>query len=281
MDIPGKNLDNVFKEALVLFKDKTLDFLGLTGVAAIGDALRSESVQIEVTWEFQDLAFATQDGRGVNFETEADLSKDDLLRFGGYNISLSRVHKREFITVIFVINLASLTEIKTEQLHFTPKIVHCSKVDADAILDRLKNAISTGQPINELEAIYLPLFHSKSLTPTKLFIESAELIKSTQMDDSLKQKVLTLLITISGKVVDRAELLALAEEVRRMGNVVIEVFEELGREDGRKREKEEIARKMLDKNMDMLDIIDITGLNTEQIREIRDAMRGESVSAAV
>jgi len=122
MDVPSKNLDNVFKEALVLFKDKTLNFLGLAGIAPIGESLRSENVQIEVTWEFQDLVFATQDGRGVNFETEADLSKDDLLRFGGYNISLNRVHKREFITVIFVMNPTSLTELKTEQLHFVPSV---------------------------------------------------------------------------------------------------------------------------------------------------------------
>jgi len=146
------------------------------------------------------------------------------------------------------------------------------------MLAKLKRAIIAGKPINELEAIYLPLFHSKNLTPTKLFIESAELIKSAHMDDSLKQKVLTLLITISGKIVNRAELLALAEEVRIMGNVVIEVFEELGREEGRKKEKEDIARKMLVKDMDVLDVIDVTGLSTERVREIRDAVRVNPVS---
>jgi len=277
VDIPGKNLDNVFKEALVLFKNKTLDFLGLTGIAPIGESLRSEAVQIEVTWEFQDLAFATQDGRGLNFETEAHLSYDDLLRFGGYNISLSRVHKREFVTVIFGINPTSLIEVKTEQLHFMPKIIHCSKIDADAMLSRLKKAIASGQPINELEAIYLPLFHSKGLTPTKLFIESAELIKSTQLEDNLKQKMLTLLITLSGKIVDRVELLALAEEVRRMGNVVIEVFEELGEKKGVERQQEESARKMLSDGLDVLDIIRYTGIDAERLYKIREIVHAQTV----
>ena len=32
MDIPHTNIDAVFKESLTLFKNKTLDFLGLTGI---------------------------------------------------------------------------------------------------------------------------------------------------------------------------------------------------------------------------------------------------------
>jgi len=42
MDIPSHNLDNVFKESLSLFKDKTLDFLGLTGIAPITEHLGAE-----------------------------------------------------------------------------------------------------------------------------------------------------------------------------------------------------------------------------------------------
>jgi len=62
VNIPHRNYDYVFKEALVLFKDKTLDFLGLTDIAPIGDSLSTESVGIEINWEFKDLVFATQDG---------------------------------------------------------------------------------------------------------------------------------------------------------------------------------------------------------------------------
>ena len=153
MDIPAQNLDKVFKESLSLFKGKTLDFLGLSGIAPITEHLGTESIQVEVVWEFADLAFATKDGLGLHLEEEADLSNDDLLRFLGYNVNMSRAHKREFRTVVFVKNQTNLTAVKTEQVRFSPIIVQCSKIDADAILARLRQAVASGQPINELEAI--------------------------------------------------------------------------------------------------------------------------------
>jgi hypothetical protein len=277
MNIPHRNYDPVFKEALVLFKDKSLDFLGLIGIAPIEDSLSAETVEIDINWEFIDLAFSTKDGRGIHFEEEVDLSPDDLLRFGGYNINLSRVHKREFVTVIFVKNPTTLNEVKTEQLHFSPRIVQCSKIDADHVLSKLKKAVSAGEPINELEAIYLPLFNSKELTPTDLFMESAGLIKAMQTDDNRKRKMLALLITLSGKIVERQIILDMAEEVRNMGNVIIEVFEEIGEKRGAERREEEIARKMLSMGMDTLDIIEATGLSTERIRKMRESLRSEAV----
>ena len=60
-----------------------------------------------------------------------------------------------------------------------------------------------------------------------------------------------------------------------MGNVIFEYLEERGAE----RKQEEIARKMLDKDMDVLDIIDVTGLTTERIRELRENLSKERVFA--
>ena len=58
-----------------------------------------------------------------------------------------------------------------------------------------------------------------------------------------------------------------------MGNVIIEYFEELGAE----RQKEEIAKNMLAKGMDVLDIIEVTGLSIERMREIRETMQAKAV----
>ena len=274
MKIPHTNVDFVFKESISIFTGKALDFLGLSGIAPIVEHLGTESVHIEVTWEFKDLAFGTQDGRGLHLEEEINLSLDDLYRFVGYNSSLSRVHKREFVTVIFVKNPTELTEIETEQLHFKPVVVQCSKIDADAILAKLRKAIADGKPINELEAIYLPLFYSVELTPTELFTESTEIIKAMQADDNHKRKVLTLLITLCGKIVDRVQADAVIEEIVKMGNVIFERLEERSREC----EREEIAKKMLSMGMDVLDIIEATGISVEEVRKMRDSVRGEEIT---
>lgn len=275
MKIPHTNVDLAFKESFSVFKGKVLDFLGFTGISPITEYLGTESVQIEIKWEFIDLAFATQDGRGLHFEEEIDLSEDDLYRFVGYNSSLTRVHKREFVTVIFVINPTTLKGIKTEQLDFKPIIVQCSEIDADAILSKLRKAIADGEPINELEAIYLPLFHSKTLSPSELFSESAELIKAMQTEDSHKRKVLTLLATLCGKVVDPAQLTAIIEEVRMKGNKIFERLEEIGAE----RVQETTAKKMLLDNLDVLDIIRYTGIDAERLNKIRESVRQEAVTA--
>ena len=70
MEQVHKNYDPVFKEALVLYKDKALDFLGLTGIDPITESLRTESVEIEIKIAFRDLTFGLGDGRGANFEND-------------------------------------------------------------------------------------------------------------------------------------------------------------------------------------------------------------------
>ena len=47
---------------------------------------------------------------------------------------------------------------------------------------------------------------------------------------------------------------------------------------GVEREREEIARKMLTKGMDILDILEVTGLSPERIREMREIIRIETAS---
>jgi hypothetical protein len=296
MDNIHMNYDAVLKDALTLFKDKTLDFLGLHGIPPITEPLSTELIGVEVNKDIIDLAFGLSDGCGLHIEEEVDLSHDDLLRFGVYHLNLNRAHKREFITVIFVKNPVKVSELRTGQLTFTPIIVRCSQLDADAILAKLKTAITNGEPFNELELIYLPLFNSINYTPTELFHESAKLITALQADDKLRQKIAALLITLAGKVVDESVLDKYLEEVKLMGNPVIDYFVKIGKEEGIKlgeergeerglrlgeergeergrnlgeeRKEAETAMKMLIKGYGVQEILDITGISRERLNQI-------------
>jgi hypothetical protein len=275
-----RNYDAVFKDAMVLFKDKTLDFLGLQGIPPITEPLGTEVVKVEVDTNILDLTFGLQDRRGLHLEEEVDLSFDDMLRIGGYHLDLSRVYKREFITVIFVKNPVYIDKIKTEQFIFAPIIVQCSQIDADKALIKLKAAIVNGEPVNELELIYLLLFKSIKYNPTELFNESAKLITSMKVEDQHKQKIAALLIVLAGKVVDKTVLERYAEEVKRMGNAVLEYFEELGEvrgkklgeelgeERGKKIKEAETAARMLSKGYSSNDILELTGITKERLNEI-------------
>jgi len=104
-------------------------------------------------------------------------------------------------------------------------------------------------------------------------VESIELIKAMHTDDNHKRKALTLLATLCGKVVDRAQLEAAIEEVLKMGNVVFEYLEERGE----KRKQEEIAKKMLSDGFDVLDIIRYTGIDATRLNQLRESLRNEAV----
>ena len=275
MEYIHQNYDAVFKESFVLFKDRALDFLGLTDIPPITESLITETVEIKIA--IRDLVFGTQDGKGLNFESEVDLSNDDLLRFCNYNIGLRQVYNREFDTIVFVKNPTTLTGIHTKQLEFKPIIVQCSKFDADMMLDRLKKDIAANKPVNELELVYLPLFRSIKYSPTEIFKESTSLIKYLQVDSDRKQKIYALSIVLANKVVDKDQLDAALEEVLKMGNIILETVEEYGRKKGKEEEKVEIARKMLNLGIDMLDIIEATGLSAERLREIRDTTHSKAV----
>ena len=275
MDVPHRNYDLGFKEAMTLFKDKALDFFGIDGIDIITESLATESVEVEVKSLFRDLVFATSKGKGLHFEEEIALSEDDLWRFLDYNVSLYRIHKRVFDTVIFVKESTTLAGIDHERLTFKPIIVQCANIDADAMLEELKRDIGDGKLVNELKLVYLPLFHGKNLDATGLFLESTKLIRSMKVENQFKQKVLSLAVLIAGKVVDPKVLNQIYEEVRLMGtgNVILDVAEEYGA----KRNMEEVARKMLSDNLDILDIIKYTGIDADRLRDIRESLRSEAV----
>jgi hypothetical protein len=278
-----KNYDAVFKDALTLFKDKTLDFLGLHDIPPITEPLSAEFVDVDVKTNILDLVFGLQDSRGLHIEEEVDLTYNDLLRIGGYHLDLCRTYTREFITVIFAKNPVRINGIRTGQLTFEPVIVQCSDFDADAILEKLKTAVSGGEPVNELELIYLPLFKSVRCTPTELFTESTKLITAMRADDKAKHKMAALLIVLCGKVVDKAVLEKYAEEIRHMKNAVIEFLMKLGEEDGiklgeergmklgeerRKLKETETVLKMLSRGLSSEDIIYYTGISQERLDQI-------------
>jgi len=273
-----KNYDAVFKEALTLFKDKALDFLGITGIAPITEPLATEGVQVDIKSEFRDLVFATQGEYGLHLEEEVNLSADDLLRFCNYNVGLQRTYKRPFITVVLVKNPTALQEINTPYLMFRPIVVQCANINADKILDNLRADIDAGKPINELQLIYLPLFASTKYNPVELFKESTQLIHKMQTNDNERRKLYALVTVLSKKIVPKDMMKKYLREVDMRDNVIIQAAEEIGAERERKRERERMAIILLKDGIDVLDVIKYTLLSVDEVRELRDAVRREEAA---
>ena len=106
--------------------------------------------------------------------------------------------------------------------------------------------------IDKLRIIkHIIIIQSVIHSPTGLFKESVNIIKELRASETLKQKIYALLIVLAGKVVDPAQLESAWEEVKLMGNKILEYAEErclkLGEERGLKRgenlKAEEVTKK--------------------------------------
>ena len=261
-----RNYDAVFKDAMTLFKGKTLDFLGLGNFPEIEEVLGTEQAELSVISEFSELNFGLADGRGAHAEMEVDITKPDLYRFCSYNVHSSRTHKREFITVIFTLKTPAHTCIDTECLKFTPVIVDCSQKDADAGLEELKTKIRNGEPVNELSLIYLPLFKSKSLRPVELLKEAALLVRELNAEETMKQKILALMLVVSNKVVNADELEKIWKEHGKMMN--LKIFDVV-RKDGLEEGLERGAVNMLKKNYPAEEVASVMGISLEKVLSLK------------
>ena len=228
------NYDSVFKDAMLLFKDKALDFYGLDGALQITEPLKTEAKEIVVTTEFSDLNFMLNNGIGLHTEEETSVSFDDLMRFCGYNVHLARSYKTEFITVILTNIAPSVSSINHSCLMFHPIIVNLGTRDADSTIQRLRRQISDKTPINELEIVYLSLYHSTNLQPVEILKQCAELISQVDASDDHKRKLAALTLVASNKVVAKEDLERIWEDVKNMTKLkILEVAEEQGEIRGR------------------------------------------------
>ncbi|MCL1996012.1 MAG: hypothetical protein FWG63_07400 [Defluviitaleaceae bacterium] len=279
------NQDKVFKEALDLFLNKSLDFFGIEQI--LTEILSTETTETTTKKSFADNAFKTATNEGVHFESEADISEADLIRFCSSNIDLTRKHKLPFTTIILTPKRPKHTYYNKGSIKFMPKIIVLSELNADAVLENFHN----GKPINELEMIYLPLYSSKTKTKAEL-LDAAIKIASVS---KYKDKIFALQTLLMSTFMDRETLLEILEDnmFKLENNPAIEFFiqkgMERGREEGIQQGMErgmqqgiaEAQRKsiavMLKYNLPVEGIAKELGVNTEIVEEVRSNMNSEHV----
>ena len=273
-----QNYDAVFKDALTLYKDKSLDFFGLD-LPKIIEPLATETKEIIVRTKISDMTFKLEFNTGAHFEEEVELSYDDLCRFCIENAELRRLYKMDFITVIFTMRETENISIDGESLKFYPKIINCTKWDGDSILSKLQYNIENGLEINELEMIYLPLFGSKTKKPIELLKAGKDLLLKSKTDSISKQKIMALMLLVSNKFVEKAELESIWEEFKMVAELkIVQIAEEKGMEKGMKKGMEkgmekgeeqgiEKVIKMIENGYTLDDVKKILGFKAAQMAQ--------------
>ena len=263
-----QNKDKVFKESLALFVGKTLDFFDSTLQGLITEILATEVTETTTQKAFADLAFLLSTGRGVHFEMEDDVSLDDILRFAGYNIWLTRMHKIPFLTVILTVNRSKLTGYSTQGHAFNPIIICLKDRDADATLQKLQKKLEKGEPINEIELLYMPLYGSKSGKSMYEILDGAIKLTAKIPQKTTKNKLQSLLLLQTSKFANEKEFIKVLEDNEMIleGNLAVKVLEERGFKKG----IAQAATTMLKKGIDAQSIADMLDKPIDWVQDLQN-----------
>jgi len=279
--INHQNNDLVFKEAFSIFNNRSLAFLGID-LPPISSFLVTEIPEVETTDDMMDLNFRLEDGSILHIEEEMNLSKRDLIRFAHYDLRLYHYYDAPVHTVVLTpADSSSGTKVlDIGSLQYNVLQIVLSDRDGDALLSQMRAALEKGEPVNELELIFLPLMKSR-LTKTELLRRTIDLEKQLPKKD-LRNKVRELTLILADKIVDQKILDELWEELRMFK--VVKYAEEKGMEKGlekgikkgmekgKKQERETVAKNMLSLGIDDELIIKATGLDQSIIDKLKKSL---------
>jgi len=228
--ISYQNYDFTLKNALEIFQDKTLDFLDET-LPKIRTSLKTEYKEIMTKTDIMDLNFLLEDGTILQLEEEANISKEDMVRFAYYNLILYKTYKSKVKTIILTVdkNQKEDVSIDSGSVKFNPKIINIGKKDGDKRLKEIKKMIMENRPINEIELVFLPIMDTckKRIDFLK---EIVMLEKELPYSAREKEKLIAMTLVAGNKFVEKEEISNIWEEIKML--TFMEYAEEKGLEKG-------------------------------------------------
>ena len=275
------NQDKVIKEALEIYKGKTLEFLDEELEGEVVEILSSEITETITKKAYSENAFKLSTNEGLQVEWEAEISMTDMMRFASYNIDLSRKHKIPFVTVIVTAKTHKIKGYQNPSLTFAPRIINLKGRDADLAIRQIEEKLSKGESINELQLIYLPLYGSKSgKTVAELLKLALKLAPRVAKEDFELNKLQSLLVLLCGSIVSKEEMSRILEDNRMKieGNTALEILGEWRFEQGIEQGIMLVVKNLIMRNFDLSQISELTGLSMEKLREIKAEMNSDQAN---
>ncbi|OQA56476.1 MAG: hypothetical protein BWY45_01805 [Euryarchaeota archaeon ADurb.Bin294] len=118
--------------------------------------------------------------------------------------------------------------IDTGCLHYSVTHQIIRGRNGDEVLERIHNEIAIGNPVNELELIFVPLMESR-LPVKELLLETIKLEKEIR-DENIKNKVIALTMVMANRLVEAELLEKIWEEVKMLK--ILKYAEDKGIEQG-------------------------------------------------
>ena len=197
------NYDFVLKEVLSLYTNQSLEFLGID--AKVKELLNTENVEVEIRKSINDQVLKLDTNTGLDLEWEADVSSDDLLRFAGYCIALTRKYKMPFTTIIVTRKKVKKKSYIGGSIKFTPRIINLNERDGVAALNDIRKKLDMGISVNPLEVMYVPLYNNFGVSYENVYKTIIELMPKIMPDKDEQDKLLILSVLLANKLVPENE----------------------------------------------------------------------------
>ena len=192
------NYDFVLKEVLSLYTNQSLEFLGID--AKVKELLNTENVEVEIRKSINDQVLKLDTNTGLDLEWEADVSSDDLLRFAGYCIALTRKYKMPFTTIIVTRKKVKKKSYIGGSIKFTPRIINLNERDGVAALNDIRKKLDMGISVNPLEVMYVPLYNNFGVSYENIYKTIIELMPKITPDKDEQDKLLILSVLLANKL---------------------------------------------------------------------------------
>jgi predicted transposase/invertase (TIGR01784 family) len=267
-----QNNDIIMKYMSEAFKDTALDFYGLDTVR-IKAVIPTELPVLDVSEENMDFVFLLEDQSLLHLEFQITERADNLARFLLYDARLYKKVRNTIQTAVIYSGEIKTADnrLETGSINYSVSNIFMNKMNGDKIYSELDDKISGRENLSDkdkLNLIFLPLMKS-SINKNEMAIKAVELAKKVENDES-RLLYIGAIVGISDKFIDK-DYVARLKEVLKMTRVGMELKKEgisEGRIEGIKEGKIEDARKMIMKGFSREDIIEITGLQKEEIERL-------------
>ncbi len=225
-NIKYQNYDLLVKESLTIFKNKTLEFLGLS-LPKIVDVIKTDLYKIETKNKLIDMNFLLEDNSILHLEEEIHISENDLIRFAETDLLLYDSRKTKIHTVVLVLgeNKNNKSKIEAGSLNYTVEIVNLTGQDGVEKYKELKRKIENKEEINELELIFLPLMKNVK-EKIDVLDDSINLTRQIETSDEEKGKIISMLLVLMDKFIDENKILSVWEDLKMLN--IIKIAEKKG-----------------------------------------------------
>lgn len=273
--IAYQNKDILFKILGQTYKEKSFAAYGIN-LPPIRELLPTNLPKISANEKDIDNLFLLEDGTYAIVDYEAEFKKLNKIKYLNYIARVMEKYYKEDenfnlrLVVIYTGDVKSAEPVfETNCITLRMEQAFLSHIDGEAAFDTIRQKVDSGTPLEDddlMKLVILPLTipgtEGKQMMLEKV-VELAEQVK----DNEQQIFILSGVIVASDKFINREYL----EQIRRRINMTQlgQMYEKEKIEYANKKTRE-MALKMLKRNIDIVDIMEVTGMTEAEILRLQD-----------